>query len=378
MVWEQSSQTIMTEILCHYTRVVKASPPSPRSRAPLSIEPPPVPTFIAIEAMIRPSSPSPSRPSSEEASQGDLKGMPYDYCKYHGLGNDYLVIEPSRFAAPLTPEQVRALCDRHRGVGGDGVLYGPLPAEENRDNRDGREIREAGEAGVPALRIFNPDGGLAEKSGNGLRIFSRYLWETGHVQASPFEIDTPGGRVRADVLREDGSRIAIAMGHVTFASGAIPMVGPPREVLRETLEAGGRSFTVCAANVGNPHCVVLDETPTPELARSFGPLLEHHSAFPQRTNVQFLSLVDRHTLRIEIWERGAGYTLASGTSSCATAAVACRLGMCESPVTVEMPGGSLEIRVGDDFSVDMEGEVSAVTRGLLSEEFCALTGLRRR
>jgi diaminopimelate epimerase len=291
----------------------------------------------------------------------------YDYCKYHGLGNDYLVIEPGTFRAALTAEQICAICDRHRGAGADGVLLGPL-----------REGRPAGlAADVPALRIYNPDGSEGEKSGNGLRIFSRYLWERGLVQASPFSVHTPGGPVRVRVLAPDASRVAIEMGQVVFSSDRIPMTGPPREVLRETLHAGGVDYTVSAANIGNPHCVVPVDEPTPELAQRVGPLIEHHASFPQRTNVQFLRALDRHAIRIEIWERGAGHTQASGTSSCAAAAVACRLGLCASPVTVHMPGGSLTIRLDADYRVEMEGDVSAVGCGRFATEFLALHGMER-
>ncbi len=292
---------------------------------------------------------------------------PHDYCKYHGLGNDYLVIEPGTFREALGSEQVRAICDRHRGIGSDGVLLGPLSA--------GRPPGLAPE--VPALRIFNPDGSEGEKSGNGLRIFARYLWEQGRVRTSPFSIHTPGGTVRVRVLNPLGTRIAIEMGAVRFSSQHIPMTGPPREVLRELLRVGDTDYTINAATIGNPHCVVLVDDPTPALAQAVGPLIERHTSFPQRTNVQFLRALDRHAIRIEIWERGAGYTLASGTSSCACAAVACRLGLCESPVTVHMPGGRLEIRVDADYQVEMEGDVAAVGSGRFAPEFLGQLGLHR-
>jgi len=310
----------------------------------------------------------PQRPSPPRA---DPAAVPdHDYCKYHGLGNDYVVIDPTAFKAPLTGEQVRAICDRHQGIGSDGVLLGPL--------RPGHPLRPADlPADVPALRIFNPDGSEGEKSGNGLRIFARYLWEHGHVAGTPFSIHTPGGQVCVRVLNAAGSRIAIEMGQVTFDSARIPMTGAPREVLRETLRAGDEDVTINAANIGNPHCVVLADEPTPALAQRVGPLIERHPSFPQRTNVQFLRVLDRHAIRIEIWERGAGYTLASGTSSCACAAVACRLGLCESPVTVHMPGGALEIRVAPDFQVEMEGDVSAIACGRFADEFLSAHGLER-
>jgi diaminopimelate epimerase len=307
--------------------------------------------------------------SHDGASHGgaSVSGASHDYCKYHGLGNDYLVIEPGRFRAPLSAAQGRALCDRHRGIGADGVLLGPLTVE-----------RPAGlAADVPALRIFNPDGSEGEKSGNGLRIFARHLWERGLVAGRAFSLHTPGGTVHVRVLDAGGTRIAIAMGAVRFDSAHIPMRGPPREVLREPLQVGEATYTVNGATIGNPHCVVLVEAPTPALAQSVGPLIERHASFPQRTNVQFMRVLDRHAIQIEIWERGAGYTQASGTSSCASAAVACRLGLCESPVTVHMPGGRLEVRLGAGFEAELEGDVAAVGCGRLADEFLAAHGLRR-
>jgi diaminopimelate epimerase len=284
-----------------------------------------------------------------------------DFWKYHGLGNDYLVLEPARFAAPITPEGVRVLCDRHRGVGSDGVLWGPL----------------AGRV-PPAVRIFNPDGSEAERSGNGLRIFARHLRARGLAPSDAFAIDTIVGPVQVRLLDAAGRTAALAMGAVRFDSAAIPMTGPPREVLREPLAVGGRDLVVSAANVGNPHCVVLVDDPTPALACELGPLLERHPSFPARTNVQLVAVRDRHRIRIEIWERGAGYTEASGTSSCAAAAVACRLGLAASPVTVEMPGGTLRVEVDASFRVTLTGEVADVAHGDLADELLALAGLGRR
>jgi diaminopimelate epimerase len=277
-----------------------------------------------------------------------------DFFKYHGLGNDYLVLEPRRFSTVPSPQAVRAICDRNRGVGADGILWGPIP--------------EGTPEGEFAVRIFNPDGSEAEKSGNGLRIFARFLWERRYAAVTPFSIHTPGGAVSVRILDSAASRIAIAMGQARFHSAQIPVNGPARQVLRESLAIGGRTLTINAASVGNPHCVVLSDNPTPELARELGPLIEQHPLFPNRTNVQFMRVQDDHAIQIEIWERGAGYTLASGTSSCAAAAVACRLGLCHSPVTVHMPGGALEVRVDEDFHLEMEGPVSAVCQGDFAPE----------
>jgi diaminopimelate epimerase len=149
------------------------------------------------------------------------------------------------------------------------------------------------------------------------------------------------------------------------------VTGPRREVIDEQIEAGGKRFNYCAATVGNPHCVVLLAT-TPDLARQFGPLLEVHPNFPNRTNVQFLKVLDRQNIEIEIWERGAGYTLASGSSSSAAAAVAHKLGLCDRSITVHMPGGTLAIEIGNDFDILMTGPVTKVAEGVIAGEILSM------
>jgi len=157
----------------------------------------------------------------------------------------------------------------------------------------------------------------------------------------------------------------MGMGVVSFDSAAIPVTGPRREVLEERIKVQDRDFTFCAATIGNPHCVIPLPEISPELARRYGPDIEVHPLFPRRTNVQFLKVLDRNNLQIEIWERGAGYTLASGTSSSAAAAVARRLGLADDKLTMHMPGGSLEIEIGDDYSITMTGTVNRVAEGRL-------------
>ncbi len=158
------------------------------------------------------------------------------------------------------------------------------------------------------------------------------------------------------------------MGQVSFHSSKIPVAGPPREVINEKIEIEGQALIYSAATIGNPHCVILCGNVSPDLARRLGPFIERDSRFPNRTNVQFMEVLDRHNIRIEIWERGAGYTLASGSSSCAAAAVAYRLGLCDSKITVHMPGGNIDIAIGADYSVRMTGPVTKVFEGTISEE----------
>lgn len=275
------------------------------------------------------------------------------FIKYHGLGNDYLVIDPTEVGRELSPREIRLVCHRNYGPGSDGILWGPLPTPD----------------GDFAVRIFNPDGSEAEKSGNGLRIFCRALYDRGLVKSEPFTVATLGGQVRCRV-HPAGDLVDVAMGRVSFDSTRIPVAGPPREVVEEPIELLGQIYHYTAATIGNPHCVLLLDAISPELARALGPLLETDPRFPNRTNVQLLKVLSRSEIQIEIWERGAGYTLASGSSSSAAAAVARRLGRCDREISVRMPGGTLAITVADDFAVDMTGPVVKVAVGeVLPEAF---------
>jgi diaminopimelate epimerase len=273
------------------------------------------------------------------------------YSKYHALGNDYIVIDPNEVNGELDREQIRRICHRNYGIGSDGILLGPI-ASESCDFK---------------MRIFNPDGSEAEKSGNGLRIFARYLWDRNLVREQSFTIETQGGPVTAQVI--DGTqKIRIEMGEVSFDSRKIPVSGEPREVINELIEVSGKVFTYCAATIGNPHCVIRYESPSAELAKHYGPLIEVDSRFPNRTNVQFMEVLDRQNIRIEIWERGAGYTLASGSSSTAAAAVAYKLGLCDSKIKVHMPGGSLDIQFENGFFAIMIGPVAHISEGIIDRE----------
>jgi len=276
------------------------------------------------------------------------------FFKYHALGNDYIVLDPADVGDELLPQQIRSICHRNYGIGSDGILFGPLISPQ----------------GDFVLRIFNPDGSEAEKSGNGLRIFSRYLWDKGLVQENPFIIITEGGKVISHV-HKGGKNITVEMGNVSFDSRKIPVEGPPREVINETIIINGQKFLFCAATIGNPHCVILRDEVSKEEALKWGPLIEKDPRFPNRTNVQFMKICDRKNIKIEIWERGAGYTLASGSSSSAAAAVAYKLGFCDSHIAVNMPGGTIQITVSNDFSISMIGPVVKIAEGTISNDmFC--------
>jgi len=287
--------------------------------------------------------------------QNRNKNMPpcIPFYKYHALGNDYIVLNPAEIepAQKLDAARIQSICHRNFGVGSDGILFGPL---------------EDPVYGI-GLQIFNPDGSEAEKSGNGLRIFARYLWDKGIIKDEPVQINTAGGRVSARV-HAGGKVVSVQMGKVSFDSRRIPVKGPAREVLNESLMVDGVEFTFCAATVGNPHCVILKEEISKAETLEFGPAIENEPRFPNRTNVQFMKILDRSNIQIEIWERGAGYTLASGSSSSAAAAVALRLGLCDPQIQVHMPGGKISIEISDDFDISMTGAVTKVAEGSIDPE----------
>lgn len=286
-----------------------------------------------------------------------------EFFKGHGLGNDYMVVEAATVGFKLTPGRIRRLCDRHRGVGSDGVLA-LVPSRK---------------ADV-GLRIYNPDGSEAEKSGNGLRIFARYLHATGRMKRRTFSVDTPGGLVQVELHLDrhgDASDVTVEMGAAVFAPAALPCTLDGPELVDREIEAAGRRVRFTGVSVGNPHCVVFrpaGETWSRDELLSLGPALENHAAFPRRTNVQLAVPTGPRRVSILVWERGAGETEASGSSACAVAAAAVRLGLVASPVRVDAPGGSLAIRVGADFALTMRGPVEEVARGRLAASWLRQMG----
>lgn len=290
--------------------------------------------------------------------------MENGFFKGHGLGNDYLVMDPKELTFELTPERIEKICDRNWGVGSDGILT--LEASDRADF---------------GLRIWNPDGSEAEKSGNGLRIFARYLHATGQIDKTSFSVDTPGGLVHIDLHIDewgDASAATVEMGEATFEPGALPCSLEVEELIEQPIAAAGEDMVFTGVSVGNPHCVVFkprgEAWSRDDLLR-LGPELENHEIFPRRTNVQLVVPTGDQKIFILIWERGAGETQASGSSSCAAASAAVRLGLVTSPVTVEAPGGTLMIDVDEEFNLTMAGPVAEVARGTLSTSFLREIGV---
>ena len=276
------------------------------------------------------------------------------FAKYHALGNAYLVIDAAE--APAA-DLVRRLCDRSVGIGSDGVLH----------------LRTAGAAEPARLRVFNPDGSEAQTSGNGVRIAARWLWDEGLAHQRVAWVRTAARTYRCE-LAGDGASVRVAMGRASFRSGDLPMTGPARELIATPLALAGRVLHLSAVSMGNPHAVIHTRTPADAVIARWGPLLEHHPWFPQRTNVQVVNVLDPGTLRVAVWERGAGVTATSGSSAAAAAAATRRLGQCEGHVSVVMPGGRFEVLVEPSFDVHVLGAVERVAIGTLAEEWLGRVG----
>lgn len=261
------------------------------------------------------------------------------FYKYQALGNDMITIDPADFDLPLTPTRIRLICDRHMGIGADGICYGPLPETKQ----------------PLTMRFFNPDGSEAEKSGNGLRIFARYVRDRGYDARSQFTIAIGDEVIPVTILDEAAQELAIGMGHLTFES------------VEEEMHFGGWVGRATAVSIGNPHCIIF--TDNLSAIHTLGPVIENAPQFPNRTNVQLARIVDEHTIEIEIWERGAGYTLASGSSSSAVAGASIKTGRCRTPVTIRMPGGEVIVDVKEAWQVVLTGRVTAVAQGTFAPDF---------
>jgi diaminopimelate epimerase len=285
----------------------------------------------------------------------DIASLKACFYKYQAFGNDMVVLDPARFEFELSPATIRLICHRHWGLGADGICYGPL----------------AGTGSRPQLRFFNPDGSEAGKSGHGLRIFARYLWDQGYVTKHVFEILMGETVVTAEVKDELARTLALTMGQLSFFSQDIPVTGLAREVVEEWVTIQGNVYCITAATIGNPHCIIFAERVAEASTRAAGPAIETAPFFPERTNVQFVKVLDHHTIQIEIWERGAGYTLASGSSSCAAAGAAIKTGRCASPVEVRMAGGIAYVEIDEDWYVTLTGSVEAVAAGNFAADLVA-------
>ncbi len=276
------------------------------------------------------------------------------FVKMHGLGNEYIVLDSNNIDFKLTKQAIIRLCNIHFGIGSDGIVMK-----------------------VPSLkadfgfRVYNPDGSEAEKSGNGLRIFCKYLYDYGFTKKREFSVETLKDVVFAEIVEEkDGKAmlIKVEMGKAKFTSRDIPVNSDLPEFISQKIMAGDREYEVNCVSVGNPHCVVIKEELDEKEIRKYGPLLENHPMFPNRINVQFAKVLSDHDAQILIWERGAGFTLASGSSSCAASSVLVKKGLIKGDLTMHMQGGTLKIDIDNDYYIRMTGEVREIASGVLGSE----------
>ena len=276
------------------------------------------------------------------------------FVKMHGLGNEYIVLDSSNIDFQLTKQAIMRLCNIHFGIGSDGIVM-LVPSEK----------AEFG------FRVYNPDGSEAEKSGNGLRILCKYLYDYGYAKSRRFSVETLTDIVYADIIGEEKGKAAmirVEMGKAIFASRLIPVSSDLPEFIGQKIMAGDREFEVNCVSVGNPHCVVLRQELDENEIRTYGPLLENHPLFPNRINVQFAKVLSGNDAEILIWERGAGYTLASGSSSCAASCILVKRGLIKGDLTMHMQGGTLKIEIDKNWNICMTGEVREIARGVLGGE----------
>lgn len=279
------------------------------------------------------------------------------FVKSHGLGNDYFVLNEAELSFSLNEKNIQKLCDVHYGIGSDGIL-----------------LKVASQKADFGLKIYNPDGSEAEKSGNGLRIFAKYLYDYGHTSGKIFTIETPGGVVTAEVSAETNGKanqVKVDMGKAIFGSHKVPVMCDESECLDHPLNIVDETYLINCVSVGNPHCVILCDKLSKSEILKYGSEIENHPLFPNRINVQFAKVLSRNEVEILIWERGAGYTLASGSSSCAVAAVMVKKGLTDRKMTIKMPGGTLQIEIDEAWNIRMEGEVREIASGYLSDELIA-------
>ncbi|MES9897657.1 MAG: diaminopimelate epimerase [Sedimenticola sp.] len=272
--------------------------------------------------------------------------MNQNFVKYSALGNDYIVIDPNTSNISIDHDAIIKICDRHNGPGSDGILYGP----ESKDHL--------------SLKIFNPDGSECDKSGNGLIIFAHYLYDNGCVGHTNFDIHLKDESVSIQPIDPDNGLFKVRMGkgkpaQLDDRKQPYPYLGYATTFADTTLVG---SFI----SIGNPHIVLETDAPTVELAQSLGPIVSNHPMFQNRTNVQFCKILSRHEIQIEIYERGAGYTLASGSSSCAAVTALYLQGKVDAKVKVNMPGGVLDIEIDAELQTHLIGSSKIIYSGELT------------
>ena len=275
-----------------------------------------------------------------------------NFVKMHGLGNDFVMVDG--FSVRLAEEELeplaRRVCDRHFGIGADGLILA-LPSEM-------ADFR---------MRIFNSDGSEAMHCGNGVRCMAKFVYELGHTHEDVMRVETAGQRLNVLQVFTEGGKVQsvrVDMGEPGLTRAQIPMIGDPHgEAVEEPLEVGGETLRFTCVSFGNPHAVTFVDDPATFPVERLGPLVEHHAAFPQRTNTEFIQVLGPNELKMRVWERGAGETLACGTGACASVVAAARTGRAARHAIVHLLGGDLQIEWRDDNHVYMTGPAVESFRG---------------
>jgi diaminopimelate epimerase len=282
--------------------------------------------------------------------------------KYHGTGNDFVMLEDLDEERPLVPGLVAALCDRHRGVGADGVI---------------RVTRGSAEGEDFFMDYRNADGSLAEMCGNGIRCLGKLVFERGFTTATDLEIGSRDGRKHLSLDVDDGvvRNVTVGMGPPAFARRDIPMQGPPDQpFLTEPFDVDGRTFKATAVSMGNPHLVLfVEEDPDDVDVRAIGPRIEHDARFPEKTNVEFVAALDGG-VQARVWERGSGETMACGTGACAALVASNEAGLVPARAEVRFPGGTLLVERTED-EVFLTGPAERVFEATIDEEWLAARGV---
>ncbi len=279
--------------------------------------------------------------------------MTISFTKYHGLGNDFILIDNRHQSQPiLTPEQAIKLCDRNFGIGADGVIFA-LPGEEQADY---------------TMRIFNSDGSEPEMCGNGIRCLAKFIAELENNNKTKYNIYTGAGLIVPE-LQSDG-QVTVDMGQPRLLASEIPttLANADEKVVAQSLEVAGKSWSVTCVSMGNPHCVTFVEDVSAIDLAKIGPEFEHHPLFPERTNTEFIQVISPKYVKMRVWERGAGATLACGTGACASVVAGVLTQNNERLVTVELPGGCLDIEWSTtDQKIYMTGPAEKVFTGVINE-----------
>ncbi|MGF1458350.1 MAG: diaminopimelate epimerase [Leptolyngbyaceae cyanobacterium] len=281
--------------------------------------------------------------------------MAIAFSKYHGLGNDFVLVDNRHQSdMMLTPEQASKWCDRHFGIGGDGVIF-VLPGQQGTDY---------------TMRIFNSDGSEPEMCGNGIRCLAKFIADLETADGQPaappkaYTIHTLAGTM-TPTLQPDG-QVTVDMGEPILAAGKIPttVVAANESVIGQPLTVAGQEWSITCVSMGNPHCITFVDDAAAIALAELGPQFEHHSVFPQRINTEFIEVVSRDYLQMRVWERGAGATLACGTGACASLVAGVLTDHCDRAATVELPGGPLHIEWSAvDNRVYMTGPAEKVFTG---------------